>query len=294
MHSISESTLDHVGFIVADLEVVSQIFLDLGFTLTTRAEHTRTLPDGRVVSAGSAQRSLMLTHGYVEFMEIVDPAAGHLLASAPTVRHGLHVLAFGTSDARATHTACAAAGLDVGPTVMDWRRAVEEPGASGMAHFRFFGAEWTADDPSFLCWVEHRTPHLLRPPACLAHPNRARALTEVGYGGGHNSVRSWARRLKQGVGITDGSPDPSDPTDNVVQDVLLSGDARIEVRSDRSTRACEPARPAFITLQVEDLDRLCAGADHCGIPCRRTAGRADLDLRAVLGLQWRCVAPREA
>ena len=68
--------LDHVGFIVVDLEAASRMLGQLGFRLTARADHTRTDASGRSVPAGSSQRSAMFRRGYVELMQITDPDAG--------------------------------------------------------------------------------------------------------------------------------------------------------------------------------------------------------------------------
>ena len=95
--------LDHIGFIVEDLIAARDLFTDLGFTLTQRADHTRTDAQGRTVSAGSSQHSIMLGTGYIELMQITDRQAGHQLTPAADHRYGMHVLALGTSDAHACH-----------------------------------------------------------------------------------------------------------------------------------------------------------------------------------------------
>ena len=69
--------LDHVGFIVEDLPASRALFAGLGFTLTERADHTRTNAQGEKVSAGSSQHSIMLGTGYIELMQITDRQAGH-------------------------------------------------------------------------------------------------------------------------------------------------------------------------------------------------------------------------
>ncbi|MES2483904.1 MAG: VOC family protein [Pseudomonadota bacterium] len=250
--------LDHVGFIVPDLAATSALLEALGFSLSARAEHTRTLPTGEVVPAGSAQRSLMLDEGYIEFMEIFDPSAGHMLAQAGSDRHGLHILALGTTHAQATHAACTATGVPVGP-VMDWRRAVDEAGVRGLASFRFFGAaDWHPADPSYLCWVQHLTPELLRPAHLLRHANAAQALVGLAYEGD----AAWARRLRDAgapASVTF-SPGPG------------------------------PARATALTLRFAALDAVIGAARRCGIAVTPEPGGAWLDLRAALGLRWRCVA----
>lgn len=186
--------LDHIGFIVQDLAESRDLFTDLGFTLTQRADHTRTNAQGQKVSAGSSQHSIMLGTGYIELMQITDRQAGHQLTPAIDERYGLHVLALGTRDAQACHQQCASMGP--GP-IMDWARQVSTPERSGLARFRYFDAPWTASDPSYICWVEQVTPELVRSPSLLAHPNGALALAGLSYSGAEPALQAWSERLQQ-------------------------------------------------------------------------------------------------
>ena len=174
--------LDHIGFIVPDLAAGRGLFEGLGFTLTARADHTRRDAEGRVVPAGSAQHSVMFDIGYIELMQITDPLAGHQLTPAMRERFGLHVLALGTADAAACHAARQQAGLPVG-AVMDWSRPVSTPERSGLARFLYFDTRWSPGDPSYVCWVQHATPELVRSPSLLRHANGATALRGLRYAG---------------------------------------------------------------------------------------------------------------
>jgi len=187
--------LDHVGLIVPDLEAARALWSDLGFTLTTRADHTRTGPDGRKVPAGSAQHSVMLQQGYIELMQITDVNAGHPLTPAMQQRFGLHILALATDNPPATHAALAARGCTLSP-VMDWSRAIEEGPVRGLARFQFFDTPWQASDASYVCWVRHMTPELMRPPALLVHANGALALEGLIYEGGAADGARWRERLQ--------------------------------------------------------------------------------------------------
>ncbi len=187
--------LDHVGFIVPDLQATRDLLAQLGFTLTARANHTRTDAHGALVSAGSSQHSIMLGNGYVEIMQITDPAAGHQLALAPTARFGLHVVAFGTTDASECHVGCVRNGVQAGP-VLHWARQIKEDGIQGTALFAYFGSAWQPADPSYVCWVEHRTPGLLRSPQLLRHDNQALGLVALRYRGPQAQARQWSRQLR--------------------------------------------------------------------------------------------------
>lgn len=246
--------LDHVGLIVPDLEAARALWSDLGFTLTRRAEHTRTGPDGRKVSAGSAQHSVMLAHGYIELMQITDVNAGHPLTPAMQQRFGLHILALATEDPQGTHDALAARGCTLSP-VMDWSRAIDEGDVRGMARFLFFDTPWQPSDASYLCWVRHMTPELVRPPATLRHANGARALLGLTYEGAAPACAQWRERLAS-LGL---------PADCDYLRIVASP-------------AGGPVRPAEIALAVDDLDGLAARARACGLAPARKDGVLHLDL----------------
>ena len=232
--------LDHVGFIVRDLEAAADLLTQLGFTLTARADHTRTDERGVAVPAGSSQRSVMLHNGYIEFMQITDPLAGHQLASAPSVRFGLHILAFGTEDAKACHEWCEAQSLDVGP-VLRWSRPVNEGGVQGLARFAYFGAAWEPRDPSYLCWVQHVTPELMRPAPLLGHPNTALAVREVHYEGPRERTGPWVSRLQAaGARFADGDVSGAN---------LELPNARIRVGFDDSV---DSVTPSALLLEFAD------------------------------------------
>ncbi len=246
-------SLDHVGLIVPDLEAARALWSDLGFTLTRRADHTRTGPDGQRVPAGSAQHSVMLETGYIELMQITDPLAGHPLTPAMQQRFGLHILALATEDPKATHAALAARGCALSP-VMDWSRPVSEEGAEGLARFQFFDTPWQASDASYFCWVRHMTPELMRPPALLTHANGAQALRGLTYEGSPASCEGWRARLAS-----------------------LAVDLRDGLRVV-ATAPSTQVLPVAIEVAFADLGELADRARRCGIEPKPVSGGLQLDL----------------
>ena len=267
--------LDHVGFIIPDLAASAELFTALGFTLTPRADHTRTNAAGEVVSAGSSQHSIMLQTGYVELMQITDPAAGHQLTPAIHSRFGLHVLALEAPQAASWHTECLRRGIAVGP-LMDWSRPVKTPEREGLARFSFFDAPWQADDPSYICWVQHLTPELVRSPALLAHANGALALMDVRYAGPDAALRDWSTRLQEA-----GAGAPVDPRG---LGRLPLSQAGLTLEPDSQ---CSEVRPVGLTLRFADPEALRARALDLGLACLPLAdGSAGfrVDLRETCGL----------
>ncbi len=269
--------LDHCGYIVPDLGAANAFMAKLGFTQTVRADHTRTDARGELVSAGSAQHSIMLRQGYLELMEIYNPAAGHQLAAATTVRHGLHIVALGTSQAEATHAQCIADAVPVGP-LLHWARPVHEPDLQGLAKFAYFGSDWQPTDPSYLCWTEHRTPELLRSERLLQHPNRAIGLEALHYAGPRGLAEAWARQLAAATGQA--------WQDTAPGRVLALQDFRFHLAIDDQARAVRPR-----TLQVgfdglEALQRHCAALQLHVTPQKN--GDLEIDLTPQLGMHWYC------
>lgn len=265
---IPQPALDHVGLIVPDLEAARALWSALGFTLTARAEHTRSGPDGRKVPAGSAQHSVMLQEGYIELMQITDVTAGHPLTPAMQQRFGLHILALATDDPHATHQALADRGCALSP-VMDWSRAITEGPVQGLARFLFFDTPWQPTDASYLCWVRHMTPELVRPPAMLRHANGAQALRGLTYTGSAASCQHWRERL-QGLGV---QPE----------------DVQLHIQPDGST---DRVRPTALHLALADqasLNDLAARARACGLaPVRLGAGLSvELGPRCPIRLEAR-------
>ncbi len=277
--------LDHVGFIVPDLVATSALMAQLGFTQTARADHTRTNEQGQLVSAGSAQHSIMLENGYIELMQITDPSQGHQLASAPSVRFGLHVLAFGTSDAAACHPLCQSRGVAVGP-LLHWARPVNEAGASGLARFAYFGSAWTPHDPSYLCWVQHLTPELMRPPQLLRHRNHAVSLVGLEYSGSKHLALQWRDQLVAGgaTSTTETTATAAAPGNDHAELQLPNASITITFEDTRTAVV-----PTALVLEFSDCATLAADCEKLGLAVQQLVGGAfSIDLTAALGLRWIC------
>jgi hypothetical protein len=168
-------TLDHLGLIVPSLTKASALFADLGFTLTRRADHTRVNARGEVESAGSSQCSIMFGEDYLELQEQTGPPGEHPLSPAADKHFGLHIVAVGVPDAQAAQPEIVRRGLPAGPA-MEWTRPIDEEDRSGTARFGFIAMPYSTSDECFLCWVEQKTPDLVRSPRLMNHANGAVAL----------------------------------------------------------------------------------------------------------------------
>lgn len=269
----ASSWLDHVGLIVRDLREAHDVMAALGFDLTARAEHTMTTADGRVVPAGSAQHAIMLAHGYIELMQITDPTAGHQLAAAPQTRFGLHILALGCADAPASHARFTAQGLPVGP-IRRWARQVQEPDRQGLARFVYFDTPWTPQDPSYLCWVQHLTPELMRASRAPVHPNGAVAVRGIRYAGPPAQAAAWQDRLQR---LEIGSP-------------AAPGSGGLDLGATRLTMAGDASRtglaPDLLEIGTSAVGLVAERARRLGLATDLLAdGGVLLDLQGTLGIR---------
>ncbi|MFZ9505530.1 MAG: VOC family protein [Burkholderiaceae bacterium] len=285
---MSAPGFDHVGLIVPDLERSRARFEAMGFCLSARADHTMSDPQGRTVSAGSSQHTLMLPEGYVELMQITDPGSPHPLAAAPAARFGLHVLALSVRDAEEAHAAFDAASRQPGAdpaarvgALRRWSRPVREPDREGIARFAFFDSPWDPNDPSYFCFVEHLTPELLRSPADCEHANGARSVREICYVGPLERVAAFARRLAAfglparpdsgastiaGLRTIGAMPAPQTRGAGRVLPALVValGDTVLRLEIDAEAVAL---RPVAVELSFDSIDALASGCRGSGIAC---------------------------
>lgn len=270
MTSESGTTLDHIGIVVPDLAQAADDFTALGFTLSSPVSHETA--DGQ--SAGSRQCSIMLQDGYIELQEITGPVGSHLLSAAREKHFGLHILAFGVTDARRAHARIAATDLPLGE-VLEWSRMVHRLDGDQEARFAFFVADYDPTDEALLCWVQHLTPDAIREPRLLEHANRAIGLTQVGlYADDQIIAARIIDRLRDAGGHVAG--DRSVRFGDIDLSVSLPGDSGAIPRSLWPA----PAFAADIGLTLTDPSGLAERAKGLGLPVTADGERWVVDMMA--------------
>ncbi len=159
--------LDHVGVVTRDLAALAAQYERLGFTVTPLARHA----DGRI-----GNRCIMLRHGYIELLAVVDPNARSATLERFLARYaGVHILAFSVAGLQAELARLHRAGI-AGPTVTRFERSIDEttPAMAG------FDLVQLPDQPEGrFNFVHHLTPELLWQERFLHHPNNAISLEAV-------------------------------------------------------------------------------------------------------------------
>lgn len=169
---MADHALDHVLIAVSDLEAAAVRMRRLGFAVT---------PRGRHIGWGTANRCVMFEQDYLELLGIVDPTVfcNGLDLRLSQRGEGLFGLAFAADDTAAAHDRLAARGIAMRePRIL--RRALALPDGEVMAEFSLLHPVDAAALPAVNgFFTQHLTPHLLRRPEWVTHPNSARAVTSV-------------------------------------------------------------------------------------------------------------------
>ena len=171
--------LDHVGIAGHDLAALAEKWQRLGFQLTPFARHSGCrIPDGPVVPFGTGNRCILLRHGYLELIAIVDPAAFSDKLETFLARYeGIQILALSIADEQATMARLRCAGIDI-PGIAYLERPVDDSDPAGpIARF----ARLLLPDPveGRIQLIRHLTPEAIWQERFLTHPNGAVGLKEV-------------------------------------------------------------------------------------------------------------------
>ena len=160
--------LDHVGVGGRDLSALAATYRRLGFTLTPTARHR---------GKATANRCIMLGHGYLELIAPVDAAIPDRLHGQLERYAGLHIVALGIQDSEATLGRLRKAGLDIdGVTPLE--RPVDDADPTG-PQARFERIPLPDAPEGTIQLIKHLTRAAIWQPRFTRHANAAASLEEV-------------------------------------------------------------------------------------------------------------------
>jgi hypothetical protein len=145
----------------------------------------------------------------------------------------------------------------------------------GLARFSFFDTPWQAEEPSYICWVQHLTPELVRSPSLLEHQNQAQALLGVRYSGPSDGLQGWGQRLQTAGALP--------PDDGSGLGLWRLRDAGLTLNVDADIQT---VRPMALTISFDRLDPIVQRAQALGLTCQALQGLTGyrIDLRHTCGL----------
>lgn len=177
-------TLDHVSHFVRNLDAAAALLESLGFAVTPPS--VQVTQDG---PAGTSNRCVMLTGGYLEFLTPTGktPNAGRMRKSMRRYR-GVHLVCFGTPAAEEEHARLERHGFAPQPLVRLQRKV--EGGRT--VRFSVARAAPGKMPEGRVQYVQHLAPEAIWRPQHLRHRNGVLGLSAA-YVVASNPVRAAAR-----------------------------------------------------------------------------------------------------
>ncbi|MEQ9112198.1 MAG: VOC family protein [Rhodospirillaceae bacterium] len=174
---ITPAAIDHLGVVGRDITKMTAAYARLGFQ-PTAPEPLMGVVEGQLVPLGQDSAHLIFKDSYIELTGVTSTDPAHHLAPWLGRHEGLHILAFSSSDAQASHAALTSQGLEV-PAVQSAGRYVRSGQHHGDAKFKWFKAPDALGEEGFVCLVEQITPELVFQPPTQGHPNGAIGVAGV-------------------------------------------------------------------------------------------------------------------
>lgn len=192
-------SLDHVGFMVRDLDAGERRWRALGFQLAPRSPQMGATPDGAVMAPwATANHCAMFERGYLELIGITDPTLHNPWTAFLDRFEGIHITAFRCQEADTAYDALAQRIDGFDPPL---QRRRDAPYGDGTREFRFrniFSQDSQYPEGRFIV-IEHQTPEVIWQPALMSHPNGAVAFQEVVFCA--DPVEPTQRRLEGIIGV---------------------------------------------------------------------------------------------
>jgi len=162
--------IDHVVFLVSDLDAAAKRFERLGFCLSPRGTHSPHM--------GTGNYTIIFPHDYFELLGVIaeTPHNANKRKTLAARGDGLTAIACRIGDVHATRAALERLGIAT-TEVKDFSRPLPLPdGSTGVAAFSIsaFAADEVPVGEVFMC--NHKTRNMVWRPELMAHKNGAQAL----------------------------------------------------------------------------------------------------------------------
>jgi len=177
--------IDHIGWLVRELDATAKRFNALGFTLSPRQTHSANM--------GSANHTFLLGDTYVELTGFIADTEFNLpWRRRVTTREGLYIASARTNDAVLAAVELRAAGLQCSQVVNHSRPATLIGGETVTVAFDVVYVDEDATAPLHVSICHHRNPELIFIPQLSQHANTAVSLRRI-YIAAHNQKKAASR-----------------------------------------------------------------------------------------------------
>ncbi|MFN4088201.1 MAG: VOC family protein [Alphaproteobacteria bacterium] len=171
--------LDHVGFMVDDLDAGEALWRRMGFVLSRRSRQMGfDKATGTTRPWATANHIAAFGQGYIELIGVVDPAAPNPWTGHLAKGEGAHILAIRCGEADATYARLGAVQADFDPPLDRRRMAPFGDGEREMRFRNIFGRDAACPEARWIL-IEHQTPDIIWQEALMTQPNGVVSLDEV-------------------------------------------------------------------------------------------------------------------
>ncbi|MBI3370811.1 MAG: VOC family protein [Betaproteobacteria bacterium] len=164
--------VDHVAWLIRDLDQSLKQFARLGFTPSPRQFHSANM--------GSANHTLVLEDSYVEFIGFTQPTKfNEPWRKKVAEREGLHIVSARTDNVAMALQELREAGVPASDVVPHSRPATLPDGSTVTVAFEVVYVDEGASAPIHVSVCQHRNPEYIFIDALARHPNTALSLSAV-------------------------------------------------------------------------------------------------------------------
>ena len=172
-------SLDHVGFIVRDLELSAMRWEQLGFKLSRRSQQMGHVPGGaKMAPWATSNHCAMFQEGYLELIGVTNPSFYNPWSKFIDRFEGPHITALRCDNADAAFETLSKRIDLFDPPIQRLRNA---PYGDEEVPFRFrniFSQDEKCPEGRYIV-IEHQTPEVIWQDDLMMHPNGAKALIEL-------------------------------------------------------------------------------------------------------------------
>jgi hypothetical protein len=178
MKTSAALSLDHVGFMVRDLDRGALLWRKLGFQLSPRSPQMGKTPGAAMAPWATSNHCVMFEQGYLELIGITSPENFNPWPHFIDRFEGAHIAALRCGDAVDTYAALRTR-IDGFDPPLQRRRMVEHDGAEQAFEFRnIFSQDDCFPEGRFIL-IEHQTPDVIWRPEFMSHSNGAVSLAAL-------------------------------------------------------------------------------------------------------------------
>ena len=175
----TDTTLDHIGIVSRDMELLRNAYVKLGFTVTTPVPLMQSTSDGKLNQwIGQYSSHIVFSDSYLELSAVPPEVTDNHLLGWLAKRDGLHIIALRTDDAEQSSAHLGRAF----PPKLELRaasRRISAGGVEGTARFTWFMLPEPLGRVALACMVQHHTPDLVFVKTLMHHPNGALGLQSL-------------------------------------------------------------------------------------------------------------------